>query len=704
MHFLHHIAEHRRSAMCVAVVMQLVSVELTQAQASRAVTTKTKSQVVSVTTRSPDRAIVLTLDIAARGVDDGHLTMSIRARGSTIVAASSLGLDLDEGGPLGAGLRLQTVRRRTHDGVVTGLIGKTSRARDHYNETVVAFEEVSGRHRRLDVIVRAFNDGVAFRYRIPEQRGLTAVTITQERTRLVLDPQSDSYVLPRVNYTTSYEGYYTVGPIGVLPADTLLALPILVHPPRGPWVAVTEADLTNYAGLYLTPLRGAAGTLESRLAPWSSDTRVKVRTALPMTTPWRLFMIADAPARMIESNLVTLLNPPSVIADPSWIHPGKTTFPWWNDYVMPDTTFRSGLNTETAKYYIDFCAEHGIAYHTLDGFEDLAWYGGRIDPGDSIPDVTRARPGLDLPEVLRYAKSKGVKIRAWMHWRALRPQLDTALARYERMGIEGIMVDFMDHDDQDMVGFYHDVLAKAAAHHLTVIFHGAYKPTGLSRTYPNLMTVEAVLGLEYDKFSDSRGVTPSHELIVPFVRMLAGPLDFHQGGFRYATSADFRTTYTGPRVIGTRARTLATYIVYEDYMPMMADAPSSYRGQTGLDFLAGIPTAWDETRILTGDIGHVITAARRRGRTWYVGSMTDSSARRVAIPLRFLGSGRFNAEIFADSLGASPTSPASLASVLASPHHECRVATARDTIHARLREAGGHAIRFTPEGVAARPC
>jgi alpha-glucosidase len=511
-------------------------------------------------------------------------------------------------------------------------------------------------------------------------------------------------VLARLNFTTSYEGYYTVGPIGALPADTLLALPILVHPSQGPWVAITEADLTNYAGLYLSPRRGAAGTLDSRLSPWSSDARIKVRTALPMSTPWRLFMIADAPERLIESNLVTLLNPPSVIADASWIHPGKTTFPWWNDYVMPDTTFRSGLNTETAKYYIDFCAAHGIAYHTLDGFQDQAWYGGGIDPGDAVPDVTHGRPGLDLTEVLRYAKSKGVRIRAWMHWKALRPQLDTVLSRYERMGIEGIMVDFMDHDDQDMVGFYHEVLAKAAVHHLTVIFHGAYKPTGMSRTYPNLMTVEAVMGLEYDKFSDSHGVTPSHELIVPFTRMLAGPLDFHQGGFRYSAAADFHPIYTGPRVIGTRARSLATYIVYEDYLPMMADAPSVYRGQPGLDFAARIPTAWDETRILSGEIGHLITAARRRGTSWYVGSMNDSSARDVTIPLSFLGAGRFTAEIFADSLNATGTMPDTSASVLASPHHECRVVTARDTIRARLRGAGGHAVRLTPAAAHTGAC
>ena len=525
---------------------------------------------------------------------------------------------------------------------------------------------------------------MAFRYRIPAQPALAAFTITDERTQVAVDGRSEAYALPLDGFTSSYEGFYTVTPLARIPADTLLALPVLLHHPGGAWLAVSEADLTDYAGMYLSRPRQSPGMLVTRLSPLPGAPNVKVRARTPHDSPWRVFMIGDRPGRLIESNLVYLLNPPSAIADESWIHPGKTTFPWWNDYVAPDASFTPGLNTATTKYYIDFCAAHGIAYHTLDGYQDSAWYGGGIDPGNQIPDITTARPEIDLPEVLRYAKSKGVQIRVWLHWKALQPQVDTAFARYERMGIEGIMVDFMDRDDQEMVHFYREVVEKAAAHHLTVVFHGAYKPTGLRRTYPNLLTVEAVMGLEYDKFSDKKGVTPSHELLVPFTRMLAGPLDFHQGGFRYSTERAFHTQNTAPLVIGTRARTLATYIVYEDYLPMLADYPAAYRGQLGFDFVAAVPTTWDETHVLNATVGKVLTIARRSGEAWYVGTMTDGTARSVTVPLRFLGPGTFVADEYADALDSLPQA-----------RHRQFLVTARDVIRVRMAPAGGHAIRLT---------
>ena len=640
----------------------------------------------SVSTRSPDGRLGITVSV--RG-DNGTsaAVYSVTWRGTPLVTESALGVDLADSGPLGGDVRIASVRRSAHDGTVHGLIGKTSSARDHYRESVVALVERPAPHRRIELVVRAYDDGVAFRYRIPAQRSISAITIAAERTHVVVDGASEAYALKRSAYVSSYEGFYTVAPLRDLPADTLLALPVLLHHPGGAWLAVSEAALTNYAGMYLARTSAAAGDLVSRLSPLPGLPDVAVRGRAPLETPWRVFLVADDPAQLIASNVITLLNPPSALADVSWIHPGKTTFPWWNDYVVPDTArFTPGLNTATAKYYIDFCAAHGIPYHTLDGYQDLAWYGGHIEPRDSImPDVTRGNPALDLAEVLRYAKEKGVRIRVWMHWKALRPQLDSALARYERMGIEGIMVDFMDRDDQEMIAFYHEIVSKAAAHHLTVVFHGTSKPTGISRTYPNLLTVEAVMGLEYDKFDDQKGVTASHELFVPFTRMLAGPLDFHQGGFRYVTPSAFHPTYTGPRIIGTRARTLAMYVVYEDPLPMMADAPSSYDGQPGLDFLAAIPTTWDETRSLGGVIGERLTIARRRGTTWYVGTMTDEQARTVAIPLRFLGPGTFVAEVWADDEGAVPNAKVVRVRV-----------TASDVIEARLSPAGGHVMRIAP--------
>jgi alpha-glucosidase len=245
------------------------------------------------------------------------------------------------------------------------------------------------------------------------------------------------------------------------------------------------------------------------------------------------------------------------------------------------------------------------------------------------------------------------------------------------------MMDFMDRDDQLMVRFYHEVLEKAAAHHLTVTLHGACKPTGLCRTFPNLLTMEGVLNLEYNKWG--RGSTPDHELIVPFTRMLAGPLDYHQGGFRHATEETFESRYTGPMVVGTRARMLAMYIVYENYLPMVADHPAAYRGESGFDFVAGMPTVWDETRVLTAAVGDMITVARRRGNVWYVGTMTDGTARRSAVSLNFLGSGPYLAWTYADG----PAGPSRAIT-------RRFIVTGSDVIRFEMAPAGGHAMRLTP--------
>jgi alpha-glucosidase len=460
------------------------------------------------------------------------------------------------------------------------------------------------------------------------------------------------------------------------------------RPRFGAWrcASVTEANLTDYAGMYLSGVPERPGVLISRLSPWPEDPQVKVKAELPHVSPWRVLMIADDPGRLIESNLIMNLNEPCAIADTSWIKPGKTTFPWWNGYAVGDAGFRGGLNTETMKHYLDFCAEAGIEYHSLDGFEDEAWYGGPIVPYQGA-DIAKSLPSIDLDEVRDYARRKGVRLRLWMHWQAAQAHMKTAFPIYERWGIEGVMVDFMDRDDQHMVNFYHDLIRLAAQHHLTVTLHGAYKPTGLGRTYPNLLTIEGVLNLEYNKW-DEQGVTPEYELTVPFTRMLAGPLDFHQGSFRHVRPGDYKPRNIAPVVMGTRARTLASYVIYENHLPMLADYPAAYRNQTGLDFIAQVPTTWDETRVLNGAVGKYLTIARRSGARWYVGSMIDSSQRELTIPLNFLGSGKYTAEIWADDAAAADQPSKLIIRKLN--------VTSADTIRAALARAGGYVVRLTP--------
>ncbi len=570
--------------------------------------------------------------------------------------------------------------------------GKTSVLRERFEEAVVALEETSAPRRRIDVVVRAYEDGVAFRYGFPASQDREDLRIAEERTLFAFRGDPRAYALPLDGFTTSHENYYSVGPLKEAHRLPLIGLPLLLEfseefsgeSAGGIWAAVTEADLTDYAGLYLKADPQAPGRLEARLSPQPGRAGVKVEARAPHVSPWRVVMVADSPARLLESNLVLALNDPCAIADTSWIWPGKSTFPWWNGYEVGSAGFQGGLNTATMLHYIDFCEEQGIPYHSLDGF-DTAWYGGPIVPYEGA-DITKSVPAIDLPQVIAYARRKGVRLRFWMHWEAAKRHMDRAFPIYEEWGIEGVMIDFLDRDDQEMVRFVHQLVKKAADHRLTVTLHGIHKPTGIRRTYPNLLVHEGVLNLEYDKWSKT-GSSPEHELLVPFTRMLAGPLDYHQGGFRSVRPRDFAPRNVAPIVMGTRARMLAMYVVYEDPMPMMVDFPEAYRAQPGLSFVVRVPTVWDETRVLAARVGDSIAIARRRGGEWYAGAMTDGEAREVDLRLAFLGPGDHVAEIYSD-----PSDPKAPATALI---EERSIVDAATVIRARLAPAGGHAMRIT---------
>jgi alpha-glucosidase len=358
-------------------------------------------------------------------------------------------------------------------------------------------------------------------------------------------------------------------------------------------------------------------------------------------------MISDRIGALVESNLLTNLSPPCKIDDLSWIKPGKTTWPWWNGNVIPDS-IPGGNNFETNKYYIDFCARNNIEFHSVVEFGQHEWYvndGANFQPGPNA-DPTRAVPGLDMQAVCDYAKQKGVGIRVWVHWAALYPKLDAAFAQYEKWGIKGLMIDFMDRDDQQMVNIQEEMLQKAAKHKLHIQFHGAYKPTGMTRTWPNEFTREGAMNYEYNKWGSD--VNPDHDINIPFTRMLAGSTDYHLGGFRAVSPSAFRPQYTRPFVQGTRAHMMAMFVVLENALGMVADYPDAYEGQPGFDWLKDIPTTWDETKVLDAKIGEYIIIARRKNNTWYVGAITSGQKRTISIPFSFLKHGSFTAEIFTD--------------------------------------------------------
>jgi alpha-glucosidase len=635
---------------------------------------------------SPDGRLRATFRLGERGRPE----IDVAFRGKT-VANGTLGLEFAGSGLLGENLKILDHRQKSHDATYAIPVGKASSARDHHNELVVSLEETAPPHRRLLIDVRAFDDGVAFRYRIPAQDAIADFVLTREHTRLAFPGDPVARALPLKNYTTSYENYYESLKVSAIGPDRLIGLPVLLEPSKADgeraWLAVTEADLTDYAGMYLSGVSGEPGRLEARLSPLPGRADgASVLGRAPHRSPWRVLMVADDPGRLLESNLVFHLSDPSAIADTRWIKPGKTTFPWWNGYKLDGVDFEPGVNTATMNEYIDFCAEQGIPYHSLDGL-DIAWYGGPIAP-EGPTDITKAAPSIDLPEVLRHAREKGVRLRLWMHWKALKPQIDEAFPLYESWGIEGVMVDFMDRDDQEMVRFYHEMASKAAKHHLTLTLHGAYKPTGMERTWPNVLTYEAALNQEYNKWGPpgGGGTPPSHNLDIAFVRMLAGPLDYHQGGMRSVWPEDYHPQNRGPFVQGSRGHQLAMYVVYQNHLPMMADDPNSYRGQPGLSFLTQVPTTWDETRVRHAELGRCLVVARRKGNDWYLGGMTASEARNLSLPLDFLGDGSFKAELYLDHPADGPNAL----------EQRSQTVAAGETLAVSIPRSGGFVARISP--------
>jgi alpha-glucosidase len=651
---------------------------------------KTKDQSDPVVVQSPDGHITLELFTRAGSGAPSQFQYRVSLSHHAVVEASHLGVRLHDGTELGRDCVVEGYKSVKIDSSYEQFPGKRRHVVVRATETTLTLRERGAKPRKWQLVVRAYDDGVALRYRFLKQPAWTDLELSEDRTEFVFPATAVATALPLESFTTSHEGLYQRQRVDEIPADRLLALPFLVELPHVGWAAVLEANLTDYAGMYLARQTGPGGVLISRLSPRLDDPHVAVRAALPHDSPWRLILIGLAARQLLDSDTVLTLNAPSVVTDTSWIRPGKTTFPWWNDFYEVNVPFKMGLNTATAKYYIDFCAEYGIPYHTLDGVNDLAWYGGHIEPYEGS-DITQGIDGLDLKGVIDYARQKGVRIRLWMHWQAAQQHMARAFPLYRKWGIEGVMIDFMDRDDQEMVNFQRQLLQLAAVNQLTVTFHGVAAPTGLERTFPNLLNSEAVRNLEYDKWA-ADGVTPEHDVTVSVTRMLAGPLDYHQGTLRGVPLERFTPRVAAPVVIGTPSRMLASYVVFQNHLSMMADYPSAYRAHPLTRVMAEVPTTWDDTRALVAQAGEDIVIARRSGNEWWIGAMTDRHARNVDLPLSFLPAGTFRAQIYRDDLASTYGFGS-----------ETRDVTMTDVLTLRLAASGGSLVRLTPMLPTSRP-
>ncbi len=636
-----------------------------------------------LTVKSPDGNIAITFELKTNPqpyLPGERAYYRISYKGQTVLTDSPLGLDFKGGQSLDQDFEMVGSDRASQDSTWENAFGPKRMIRDHYKQLSVSLRERRAPHRRVDVEFRAYDEGAAFRYVLLKQDGLEKFTLSAENTGFYFPADASAIALPLNSYTTSYETDYVREPLSDIKPTSIVALPLLMQIPNGPWVALLEADLTDYAGMYVGGVLGVPNALMSKLSPLPKRSDEAVVGTTPKSTPWRIVMVNARPGALIENNYMVLnLSAPCAIGDTGWIKPGKAAWDWWSGSFARNVNFKPGMNTETMLHYVDFAAQHKLEYMLV----DAGWY-PENDYTHPV-DILRHTPETDVPRIIEYAKQKGVSILLWVFWGALDKQLDEALNLYKSWGAAGIKVDFMNRDDQEMVNFYERVAGKTAEMKMTLDFHGAYKPTGLRRAYPNLLTREGVMGQEYSKWSNR--VTPEHDVTLAFTRFLAGPADYTPGGFRNATRDEFKPVMVEPMTQGTRAHELSKYVVFESPLVMVSDHPEAYEGQPGFEFIEKVLTVWDDTKVLNGDPGKYITIARQKGNGWYLGAMTNWDARDLEIPLDFLRRGEYDAQIFAD--GADADKVATSLSVT-----KKRV-KAGDKLNIHLAPGGGLAVIFT---------
>ncbi|MDR0844341.1 MAG: glycoside hydrolase family 97 protein [Tannerella sp.] len=594
------------------------------------------SQTGDVVLKSPDGKLVI-----AFRTNESKLVYEVNVNDKQLLKPSALGLELQNSRVLGENVSIANTSFSEGEDNYKLITGRTSAVSEKYNAVVVEIVEQAGSRRTMNIEARAYNDAVAFRYIVPEQRALTEYRLKSEKTQFRLSKDAMTYSLVLPNFRSGYESEFHKVPAtglanqGGVASKYLVGLPLLMNVPGVAWMAISEADLEGNSAMYLCNPSGSwtGYWFDAVVAPSVTDPEVAVVGKLPHKTAWRIIMVAQEPAHFIEANTLTSLNPESRITDTSWITSGKSAWDWWNGSL--NRKGESAYTTETMKYYVDFAAESGLEFMTI----DAGWSGS---------DITQCRDNVNVPEVVQYANTKGIKVFIWLGGTNVWRQMDEAFPLYEKWGVAGMKIDFILRDDQAGIDFYYNVAKKAAEHHLMVDFHGCTKPWGLQRTYPNVVGFEAVLGMEGSKAGGRDD--PGYQLTVPFTRMIGGLLDYTPGGFDNVKLEDFVSRMERPMVVGTRARQLAFYVVYESPFQMVSDWPETYRGDPSFEFIKKAPAAsWDQTKVLNGYPGEYVTIARQKGSDWYLGAITNWDKRNYDVSLDFLDKGNYVAEIYADA-------------------------------------------------------
>ena len=477
-------------------------------------------------------------------------------------------------------------------------------------------------------------------------------------------------------------------PMDSIGANRFASLPVLVELSDAPKVLISESNIIDYPGFWMKGTNENPNALKGIFSNFpleekqTSDRDMKITKSadyIAKTTgirsfPWRAMLIADKDGDLIENQMIYLLSDPSKMTDFSWIKSGKVAWDWWNANNIYGVDFRAGINNDTYKYYIDFASENNLQYIIL----DEGWY--------DLKDVTKEVSAINVAELVNYGRQKNVGIILWAAWKTFEDKMDEAMTLYEKWGVKGIKIDFMQRDDQKMVNFYRTVAEKAAQHHLLVDFHGAYKPDGISRMYPHVITREGVRGLENNKWSNLPD--PKHDVTLPFTRMVCGPMDFTPGAMKNANKRNFAPTYDEPMSQGTRCHQLAMYVVYESPLQMLSDNPSNYKREPEcLHFLSQVPTEWDDTKVLDAKVGDYVIVARKNGNNWFVGGMTDWTPRDYKLDFKFLPEGEYLLEIYKDGINADRAAR--------DYKLETKTISSKDVLDLHMAPGGGFAIKVS---------
>ena len=591
-----------------------------------------------------------------------ELTYDLVFNGVAVMLPSHVGLNRIYGKTVTGSMAVVKSRTRSIDETVLSPFTRQAAMRDRCNELTLELKN------GLYVDFRAYDEGLAYRYRIGKD-----CTVRFEKVEYNFAGDYKATVPYVTNFdennydaqfTSSFENLYKTLPLSQMDGRRLAFLPLLVHAPNGVKVCLTETHLEHFPGLYLKArtMNGQSGVdvrLEGEHARYPKTVKQGGHNNLQLLVeeredyialvkkgdelPWRIAMVSRNDAALAMNNMSYLLAAPCRVEDIGWVRPGKVAWDWWNNWNISGVPFKAGINNDTYKYYIDFASSMGIEYVIL----DEGW------AVNKKADLFQVVPEIDLPMLVQYAKERNVGLILWAGYYAFDRDMEHVCSHYSEMGIKGFKIDFMDRDDQVITDFYYRAAAMCAKYHLVADFHGAFKPAGLNRTYPNVLNFEGVAGLEQLKWAPDTWNQVQYDTEIPFIRQTAGPMDYTQGAMHNAAKGCYHPSWSEPMSQGTRCHQLALYIVLESPLNMLCDAPTNYMKEVNYTrFVAEIPTVWDETRVQQGEVGEYIVTARRKGDVWYIGGITNWTERDVNIDLSELVKGDYYVELYSDGKNA----------------------------------------------------